>query len=215
MQLYAGSTGTLSHNGDIFRITTEGSNVVLYPLDRGHLVVQTVVTGNTGFFLQLRQAHKAHRSKAVIQSNTDDALFRPHRTVEMLFVTAPAGESAAVDIHQNRQLITLPSSIRGEHIQKQAVLAVSIGFALAEFIIVENLLKILFFIVKCPGLVAASAVFCGIVHTLPMGDLLRIFPAAGSGITNALVASCTCNPARLACQHTARGVHNIFHKNPP
>ena len=112
MQLHAGGAGALTHDGDIFRVTAESGDVILDPGNGGHLVIQAVVTGEAGFFLQLGQAYKAHRTKAVIQGDTDHALGRPNRLIKVFFVSAAAGKSAAVNVHKHRQFVALFGRIR-------------------------------------------------------------------------------------------------------
>ena len=216
MLLYAHGTGALAHDGHILRISAEGLDIVLHPADRGHLVIESVVAGKAGFLLQLGQAYKAHRPQAVVKGHADDSLGGPHRAVKMLFVTAAAGKTAAVDIDQHRQLIPGLGGIGGKHVEEQAVLAVGIGLALAELVVIEDLFQILLFVIKCPGLIRAAAVRRGIVDALPAGDLHRILPSARGGIADAFVRGGTGYPSRGAPELSAGGIYQIFHKpNPP
>ena len=89
----------------------------------------------------------------------------------MLFVAAAAGESTAMDIHQNGQLIAFTGGVGGEDVQKQAVFVVGIGLALAELIVIENLLQVLFFIVKGPG--EAKEADIGIAGGIGEGLLIK------------------------------------------
>ena len=78
-----------------------------------------------------------------------------------------------------------------------------------------DLLEILLLIVEGAGLVGAGAVLRGVVDALPAGDLLGIFPAAGSGIADALVGDSARNPAGTALDGAAGGIHKIVHWDHP
>ena len=60
--LNAHGAGTLAHDGDVFGVAAEGSDVVFHPFHGGDLVIQAIVAGETGLLLQLGQAKEAHGS---------------------------------------------------------------------------------------------------------------------------------------------------------
>ena len=209
--LHTHCTGALAHDGHVFRVAAKGSNVVLHPLNGRQLIVQAVVAGKAGLLLQLGQAHKAHGPQTVVQRHANDPMRRPDRAIKMLFVAAATGKTAAVDVDEHRQLVALFGCFRRKNIQEQAVLVIKIGFALAELVVIEELLFILFLVVKGPGLIGTGTVLRGFVNALPMGDGHRVFPATGRCIADALIRSGTGNSARCALHIAAGGMNDIFH----
>jgi hypothetical protein len=125
-------------------------------------------------------------------------------------VAAAAFKAAAVDIDDNGQL---PLCLYGsKDVEEEAIFAIFVSFALAEFVIVKVLFYIFFFVIKGPGLVGASAIPGGIVNTLPAFYLLGIFPPTGGGITNALISNRAGVFTGTALHIAAGCMHNIFHK---
>ena len=98
MLLYAHSARALSHYRDIVGVAAEGGDIVLYPKESRELIVKTVVSALSRLLLKLWQHRKAERPEAIVDSHADNALRGPHGLIKMLFVSASAGESAAVDI---------------------------------------------------------------------------------------------------------------------
>ena len=129
----------------------------------------------------------------------------------MLFVCAAAGEAAAVDIDEHRQLVAFLGGIGCEDIQEQTVLAVGVNITLAELMIIEDLFQILFLIVERAGLIGAGTVLAGIVYAIPVGDLNGIFPASGGGVADALVGCRAGNPSCNALNSAAGGIDDIVH----
>ena len=211
MLLNAHGTGALTHDGDGLGVTAEGGDVVLNPLDGGHLVIEAVVAGEAGLLPKLRQAEKAHGSQAVVEAHGDDTLGGPHGAVKVLLMAAAAGKTAAMDVHQNGQFVALTGISGRPDIQKQAVLAVGVGFTLAELIVVEDLLEVLFLVIEGAGLIGAVAVPGGIIDAFPAGHLFGVFPTAGCGITDALVGGNAGETALTALQRAAGGIYDIIH----
>ena len=109
--LNAHSTRALSHNSDIVGITAKCCNIVLYPFYSAKLVVKTVISALARLLFKFGEYHKAERSEAVVESDRDNALFRPYRNIKVLLVTASARISATVDINENTEII--PKGILG------------------------------------------------------------------------------------------------------
>ena len=93
--------------------------------------------------------------------------------------------------------------------------AVSIGFALAELVVVENLFQVLRLVVEGPGLIGAVAVTGGVIGALPAGHLFGVFPASGGGVADALVGHGAADPSGTALNGTTGGVHDIVHGDLP
>ena len=208
--LHAHAARTLTHNGDVFGVTTKGCNVVLYPRDSGHLVKQTVVAGISCFLFELGQNRKAQGTEAVVERNADHALLRPYGNVKVLFVSATAGKSATVNVNEHRELFT--AVFGSKNVEEKAIFAIRIALTLAEFVVVKDLFGHFFLVIKGAGLISARTVFGCIVYTIPRGDLAGVFKATCSCITNALVGNNALFACATAAKLTARGFNQIFHK---
>ena len=77
-----------------------------------------------------------------------------------------------MDADQHGQVIPRLCAFGNKYVQKQAILAVVIGLALAKLIIIEVFLFIFFLVVKRAGLIAAAAILRCIIDPLPGRDLL-------------------------------------------
>ena len=131
----------------------------------------------------------------------------------MLFVTAAAGEAAAVDVDQNGQIIPLLGSFGDENVQKQAILAVGIRLALPKLVVVEDLLEILFLVVEGAGLVGAVSILGGVIDALPVGHLGGILPPSGGGVADALVGDGPADPAG-GTHNASAGCFDDVHSGP-
>ena len=208
--LHAHGAGALSHYGNIVSIAAKGADVGAHPLQCAQLVKQTIVAGVSGFLGKLVQAGKCQGPQPIVDGYRNAALGRPFGTVKVLFVSAAAGKTAAVDIENYRQL-AVGRGIGGRpDVQKQAVLTVAVAFAAAELIIIKRLFRNLRFIVKGAGLVAAGTIFGCFVHAIPVGHGFGVAPARSGSVANALVGSDARPLAVGAGNVTARGVTQVF-----
>ena len=209
--LHAHRAGALPHDGDAPGIAAERRNVVMHPLQRTELVIQTVVAGVAGFGRKFGQAGKAKRPEAVVDGNRDDPFGRPDRAVEVLFIPAAAGKAAAVDVKQHRKFGFGGGFGRSPDIQEQAVFAVFVLFTAPELIVIERFFGHLFLIIKGAGLVAGGAVSRRLVGALPVGDRGGVFPPAGRGIADAFEGDNARPLAAAAHNRAAGGVAGCIH----
>ena len=209
--LHAHAACALAHDGHVVRIAAKSGDVVMHPLNGTQLVEQAVVAGEASLFLELGQTHETHRAEAIVQRNTDHAFGRPYRAVEVLFVSAAAGEATAVDIDEYRQFVAFLGGIGGEDVQEQTVLAVGVNITLAELIVIEDLFQVLFLVVERAWLVGAGTVLSGIIYAIPVGDLNGIFPASGGGVADTLVGCRAGYPSCNALNSAAGGIDDVVH----
>ena len=138
--LNAHGAGALPHNCDLLRISSECRNIMIYPFQSRKLVIKSIVSAMSRFFFKFRKTRKTKRSKTIVYGNRNNPFFRPDRVIKRFFMSAAAFISAAMYINENRKSAFFVSIIRRPYIQKKAVFAVIIRFALTEFVIIKNLL---------------------------------------------------------------------------
>ena len=116
--------GRLTHDVDAVRVSAESCDVVLDPLDGGHLIQETVVaTACIGRFgREVRVGEEAEDTFAVVGGDADNAFLGDGGTV-VAGLTAGAGhQAAAVEVDEHRQAVGCGFG-RGPYIEVQAVFA--------------------------------------------------------------------------------------------
>jgi hypothetical protein len=68
MEVHTGSTGALPKDGDSVGITPELGNIILHPPQCHHLVLQTVVAGNSNFTETQESCLVWYRAKVCIKA---------------------------------------------------------------------------------------------------------------------------------------------------
>ena len=206
--LDAHRAGALSHHSDIFRIPSERTDIFPNPADRGKLIIQAVIPGMPRLPFQFRQTCKSQRSQAIINCHGNHAFFRPYRAVKMFLMAAAAGERAAVDIQQYREVFCL---IRRPDVQKQTVLTVSIGFPFSEFIVIKSFSGNLILRLKRSWLITAVSIRRCVVNAVPVRYRLRIFPALCRRVADSLIGGNTGKTAVSSADFSTGSMNDRWH----
>jgi hypothetical protein len=161
---------------------------------------------------KFRQTKEAHWAQAIIDRNGYDALFGPHGVVKVLLMTASTGKSAAVNVENYGKAAVCRCALRCPDVEEKTILAIGIALAFTELVVIEYLLEVFLLVIEGTGLVGAVTVACGVVNALPGGNLLRILPSAGGGISDTLEGNNAVKTAGRALDLTAGTVYSFFHK---
>ena len=130
----------------------------------------------------------------------------------MFFVTASAGESAAVNVEEHGQTTICSCTLGRPYVEEKTILAVCVLLALAELVVVEYLFYIVLLIIEGAWLIGAISVACSVVNSLPGGNLLGILPSAGGGVSDTLEGYYAVKTAGCA-QYLATGTGDLFIHN--
>jgi hypothetical protein len=130
----------------------------------------------------------------------------------VLFVTASACKSAAVNVENYGKAAVCRCALRCPDVEEKTILAIGIALAFTELVVIEYLLEVLLLVVEGAGLIGAVPVACGVVNALPGGNLLRILPSACGGISDALEGNNAVKTAGCAA-YIATGACDLFIHN--
>ena len=124
-RLHAHAACRLARCRDAVRVATERCNILVYPVDRCNLIVNTVVAADAlGIFgIELRMHKEAECADTVVDGDEHHAVFRKLLAVELLFRAAAMRERTAVNPEEHGQLIARLRRCRRPDVQIQAVFA--------------------------------------------------------------------------------------------